>query len=166
MVIKDRLATCGNLGPRFKRLLIWAGLAFGLNALWEIAQLPLYTLWDEQNVWRIVAYVSHCTLGDVLITTGLFLFIAALFRRMEWPIVAPWLGGAFLVAGGTGYTLLSEWYNIYRVSAWAYKPQMPLVMGIGLTPILQWLIVPTMTVILIRRFDPPRKHGRRGQCLN
>mgnify|MGYP003671914924 CR=1 FL=1 len=39
------------------------------NLIWEAAQLPLYTLWD-QDINTIVFSIIHCTGGDVLI--GMF----------------------------------------------------------------------------------------------
>ncbi len=56
-----------------------------------------------------------------------------------------------LVALGLGYTVFSEWYNVYRAGAWAYAEAMPRVLGIGLTPLLQWLIVPVAMLMLVRR---------------
>lgn len=53
-----------------KCLAIWASLALLLNFPWEIAQLPLYTLWDDPDRARVTAYVLHCLLGDVLIAVS------------------------------------------------------------------------------------------------
>lgn len=44
-----------------------------------------------------------------------------------------------------------EWLNVYVWQRWAYSPDMPLVLGIGLTPLLQWLLVPVLTLWLTRR---------------
>ena len=38
-----------------------------LNLVWEVLQLPLYTLWREDSLSAIAFAVVHCTLGDVLI---------------------------------------------------------------------------------------------------
>ncbi len=64
-----------------------------------------------------------------------------------------------LVALGFGYTVFSEWYNVYRVGAWAYAESMPRILGIGLTPLLQWLVVPVAMLILVRhvRTGPRRR---------
>ena len=42
---------------------LWAVLAAILHLVWEIAQLPLYTLWDDPDRARVAAYVLHCVLG-------------------------------------------------------------------------------------------------------
>ena len=64
-----------------------------------------------------------------------------------------------MLAAGLGFTIFSEWYNVYVVGAWAYQPTMPLVAGIGLTPLLQWVVVPTLMLLLpgaCPPFAPPR----------
>lgn len=144
-------------GGSVRRLVSWALLAAVLHSLWEIAQLPLYTLWNETDRMRIAGYVAHCVAGDVLIATLTFLIVAAALRRLDWPQARPWLGGALLLGLGLGYTVFSEQYNVYRAGAWRYTGQMPLVQmpllgGIGLAPLLQWLIVPVLMVVLARRW--------------
>jgi hypothetical protein len=146
----------------------WALLALGLHLLWELGQLPFYTLWAEADAWRIALYVAHCTLGDVLIATLAYLAVALIWRRVDWPRHRPRSGGAMLLALGLGYTGFSEWYNVYRAGAWAYSGIMPRILGIGLTPLLQWLIVPVVMLVLVRRIrirQPAcrtiRRHGIR-----
>lgn len=134
-----------------KCLAIWASLALFLNFLWEIAQLPLYTLWDDPNRARIAAYVWHCLMGDVLIATTIYLLTAIVFRDLVWPMRRPWTAGAFMLAAGLGFTVFSEWYNVYGLGAWAYKPAMPTIVGIGLTPLLQWVVVPVAMILILRR---------------
>jgi hypothetical protein len=135
----------------------WMFLALGLHLLWEIGHLPFYTLWGEADAWRVALYVVHCTLGDVLIAVLTYLAVALAWRRMDWPRQRPGAGGTMLVALGLGYTVFSEWYNVYRLGSWAYADAMPLMFGIGLTPLLQWLIVPVVMLVLIRHI----RFGRR-----
>ena len=129
----------------------WAVLALVLHLVWEIGQLPFYTLWEETNAWRIALYVTHCVLGDVMIATLAYLAVALAWRQADWPRLRPWTGGIMLVALGLGYTVFSEWYNVYRAGAWAYAETMPRLLGIGLTPLLQWLVVPSAMLVLIQR---------------
>lgn len=129
----------------------WAVLALGLHLAWEIGQLPFYTIWEEAGAWRIALYVTHCVLGDVMIATLAYLAVALAWRQADWPRQRPWTGGIMLVALGLGYTVFSEWYNVYRIGAWTYTAVMPRMLGIGLTPLLQWLVVPSVMLVLIQR---------------
>ena len=134
-----------------KRLLHWALLAFVLHGLWETAQLPLYTLWHEATASRIAVYVFHCLMGDVLIAMGAYLITAAIFRDVDWPWHNVWRGGTIMIVSGFAYTVFSEWYNVYQLRAWSYAASMPLVMGIGVAPLMQWVVVPILMIVIIRR---------------
>ena len=133
-------------------LFVWLALALPLHLIWEIAQLPLYTLWDDPDFARIVRYVLHCLAGDVLIAAITFLVTAIVFRDLDWPIHRPWRAGVLTLALGLGFTVWSEWVNVYVLGAWAYKPAMPTLAGVGLTPLLQWLIVPVAMILILRYF--------------
>ena len=65
-----------------------------------------------------------------------------------------------MLAAGLGFTVFSEWYNVYVTGAWAYQPAMPLVAGIGLTPLLQWLVVPLSMLFIARRLRGFRAAAR------
>ena len=52
------------------------------------------------------------------------------------------------VAFGIAYTIYSEWLNTTVRQSWAHSPLMPVLplIGTGLSPILQWLVVPSLTL--------------------
>ncbi len=60
-----------------------------------------------------------------------------------------------------GITVLFEHVSVYRLAGWSYAPAMPLVSGIGVVPIAQWIVLPLFTLWLTRRlagvivFPPP-----------
>ncbi len=132
---------------RLEPLLI--GWGFPLNLAWELGQSPLYA--DHSNGWRYVAWTRfHCTLGDVLILLGAFWATAAVFRSWRWPVTrSPRAAGVF-VAFGLAYTVWSEWFNTSVREAWTYAPAMPLVFGAGLSPLSQWLVLPTVLALILR----------------
>jgi hypothetical protein len=123
-----------------------------LNLLWETAQLPLYTLWEESPRSFIAYAVVHCTLGDVAIGT-LALLVALIATRARAVETWRWRQVAlFLVIPAVGYTALSEWINTIARGSWAYSALMPVVnlggFEIGLSPLLQWLVVPPVALWL------------------
>jgi hypothetical protein len=128
-----------------------------LNLAWEVAQLPLYTLWREASVGYIAFAVAHCTVGDILIG-GAALMLALIVSRagplMRWP----WLHIALVAtSAGAAYTLVSEWLNTSVRQSWEYSALMPtLELGrfvIGLSPLAQWLVVPPLAIYLARRAE-------------
>jgi len=45
-----------------------------------------------------------------------------------------------------------EYYSVYLYRRWAYAEAMPLIFGIGFSPILQMLILPSLAILLSRRY--------------
>jgi len=134
--------------------------AFSL--LWEILQLPLYTLWAEAPPAYIAYAVLHCTAGDVLIGAGALLAAliatrADALRAWRWTRL-----GVVAVMFGLAYTAFSEWMNTAIRASWAYSVWMPVLplVSIGLSPLLQWVLVPTAALAFSRRLALRRPAGR------
>ena len=133
---------------------LWSGLAFVLNLTWENAQVRLYSIWAESDRLSVAWDLLHCSLGDVLIALAMFALADMVLRRVDWPASRPWTGGAIAVIGSLAYTAGSEWYNVYRAGNWGYTASMPMIFGIGVSPLLQWVILPPVLVIAFRRLEP------------
>jgi hypothetical protein len=129
----------------------WAVWALALNLAWEAAQLPFYTFAATAGRQEIAWDVIHCTFGDVGIALASFGTAAMATRDSEWPVRRPWLGLAVALVVGLVWTIQSEWRNVYLRGAWAYAPSMPTVSGVGVLPILQWLLLPPVGVVMVRR---------------
>jgi hypothetical protein len=125
-----------------------------LSLTWEIAQLPLYTLWHEAQPAYIAYALAHCTLGDMLIGGGALVAALTVLReqRLErWR----WVSLVALATGlGVAYTVFSEWRNVTVLESWAYAQAMPtLAVGgfeLGLAPVAQWLLIPPLALALAR----------------
>ena len=120
-----------------------AGVAL-LNLLWEVLQLPLYTLWDEGPPATIAFAVVHCTLGDLLIATASLFAALVLLGGKNWPQERYWRVALLASAVGASYTVFSEWNNTVVTRTWAYSSLMPTLWGIGLSPVLQWVLIPAL----------------------
>ncbi|SFP84222.1 hypothetical protein [Tranquillimonas alkanivorans] len=116
------------------------------HLLWEMAHVPLYTIWAEGSAGEIAFAVVHCTGGDLLIAMSTLLLALFTVGSRSWPDekIGTVLLAAILL--GVGYTIFSEWLNIVVREAWAYRDIMPVipVIDAGLTPVLQWIVVPTL----------------------
>src|SRR3990170_5560718 len=78
-----------------------------LNTVWEIAQLPLYTLWKEGSLPSIAYAVLHCTLGDVAIGTLALVFALIASRARAVPSWSLRKVGLITVIAAVGYTVFS-----------------------------------------------------------
>ncbi len=134
---------------RRKQALLRALVSFACaNLLWEFIQAPLYTIWIEQ--WGANAFaVIHCTGGDVVIGAGAMVVALAAFGR-DWPDTPASRSRvmAAVTAIGVAYTIFSEWLNVDVRGEWAYGAMMPTlpVLGTGLAPLLQWLVIPALAL--------------------
>lgn len=125
----------------------YLALSLVLHLVWEIGQLPLFTIASQPLPQQAFA-VLHCTLGDGMIA-GLSLLIAvALLASPAWPEESSRRTWILTTALAVGYTIYSEWLNVYVRGSWSYSPTMPTLPGLqtGLSPVLQWLIVPTLAL--------------------
>lgn len=119
------------------------------NLAWELIQIPFYSIWSAGTAAEISYAILHCTAGDVLIGIVIWLLsrlIVSLWKRqgdadLHLPV-------CFILLA-LAYTVFSEWRNVNVTRSWAYSDAMPLLppFGTGLTPLLQWIIVPILTWI-------------------
>jgi hypothetical protein len=133
----------------------------GTNLAWEIAQLPLYTIW-QTGTWAELSFaVLHCTGGDILIALAAVMLALVLAGSDEWPAARYLRVAAVATAIGLGYTVYSEWLNTGIRQSWAYAPAMPRLpwLGTGLSPVLQWLILPPLGFWWAQR---PYTHEKSG----
>lgn len=133
-----------------KSALGWAICSVALNFVWEVLQLPLYAIASSGTLPQLAFAVLHCTAGDLVIAMASYLAAAVALGSADWPLARPLAGALIALICGIGYTAYSEWHNVYQSAAWAYAPAMPLLFGIGLAPLLQWLLVPLATLRLLR----------------
>lgn len=146
--------------PVALRRYLAASAAF--HVTWEVAQLPLYTITAEPLSRQAFA-VIHCTVGDVMIAALSLLIAFCLLLPVKWPNERRAAVMTLTALLGIAYTIYSEWLNVSVRGAWAYGPFMPTLplIGTGLTPLLQWMVVPPLALAWATR--SLSAHGRRGQ---
>ena len=127
-----------------------AGLAFGLNAVWEFLQSPLYA--DHgRELGYLLRTRLHCAGGDTLILLFAFGVTSLIFRSRHWLRDGRRGPTVLFVALGFAYTVWSEWFSTQVALSWQYAESMPRVFGIGLTPLAQWLAIPFLLALIFRK---------------
>lgn len=121
------------------------------SLVWEALQLPLYTLWRTGSSGDLAFAVLHCTGGDVLIAGASLAGSLLLFGTVQWPESGFLAVAAPAIIFGLGYTVHSEHLNTVN-NAWAYSKLMPTlpVLGTGLAPLAQWVVVPMLAFAVTR----------------
>lgn len=133
-------------------------LALPLELLWEIAQLPLYDVW-HQDKWSYILYgLAHCTFGDLLILLATYELVALFTGGRTWYRSAPVTRSLLFTLLGVAYTVYSELMNVRIKGTWGYTDLMPIVplLNIGGTPFLQWLLIPSVLIWLMRQLPDGR----------
>lgn len=111
-----------------------------------------FTLWRIASPAYVAFAIIHCWIGDLMIASfSLALGIIAsrsLGSKRFFPA-----GVIVSVLAGVSYTIFSEWQNMSVHHFWtysAYMPRLPIV-GTGLLPILQWILVPAIALYCARK---------------
>jgi hypothetical protein len=126
------------------------------NLAWEALQLPLYTIWRTGTVGENAFAAVHCTLGDLLIALSVLAASLVVLGDRRWPVRRFRRVAALAVGLGVAYTAFSEWLNVVVRASWAYSELMPVVplpggFSVGASPLLQWMVVPTLAHWWARR---------------
>ena len=126
--------------------------------------MPLYTIWWT-GTWREIVFAAiHCTGGDILIAISSLMVALLLVGNGNWPEERFWTVAGFMALFGACYTVLSEWLNIVIRAAWAYSDFMPVIplfgFEVGLSPLLQWLVIPMIAFLWIARWHRTMKSCR------
>lgn len=119
-------------------------LAVLINYPWELAQSPLYA---GMNRFTLVWW--HClvaSLGDGLLVVMIYAVGRWALGERFW-FERPGLRGyALTLMSGLAIALIVEWIAVYVAGQWTYGLRMPTVpvLGVGVAPLLQMLILPPL----------------------
>lgn len=146
-------------GNWLRAAMIYLAVSAILHLAWEMLQLPLYTIWRSGTAREIAFAVLHCTAGDLMIAAVSLLIALLVAGNRAWPSERFLQVTALTLIIGMSYTVYSEWANTGALRTWAYSKFMPTVplLGTGLSPLMQWLVVPALAFAAIR----PRRSEKR-----
>ena len=132
-----------------------AAFALLLNFAWEILQAPLFVGMAEMPHAQVTKACLQATVGDALIMLLAYGVVAVVVHSRSWILASKGWQLSLFVAIGVSITAVIEWLATrgYWMASWNYLPTMPLVPGtdIGLVPLLQWIVLPLLTVWFARR---------------
>ncbi len=130
-----------------KFVFIMIVFAFLLNFAWELLQIPLY----KNPVYDIkhIAFCALASLADVLMVLLLYFGLAFIFKDHFWIQHFKLTRVLLLVLIGGAGAVLSEMRHLSSGS-WGYDNSMPLipVVNVGISPLLQFMILPLLTCFL------------------
>ncbi len=138
--------------PVWQPWLAIALFAFLSHFAWEIFQTPFYASMAEASHWAAVLRCTRATAGDVVIAELAYVSGALVARDRLWlGLARRTVPFAACLGLGLAVTIALEWWNVYVRGSWAYSTAMPVFLGIGVSPLLQWILLPPVTLWLARR---------------
>lgn len=151
--------TNSDIGPGVRRGILQTPevniviFSFLLNFVWEIWQVPFFVGMSEATHWEAVKGCTRATAGDAAIMLVAFWGIAMANRSRAWFLHFRWQEVAGFTSAGFVITVLIEWLATGPLGRWTYADTMPVVplLGIGLLPALQWLLLPPLVLWFMRR---------------
>ncbi|KNG94569.1 hypothetical protein [Pseudaestuariivita atlantica] len=138
-----------------------AVLSFVFHFAWEILQAPLYSSLDDASHSVGTLECLQATLGDVIIMFAA-LALVRWIAGPAWNDSATGRGPLVFLVVGLGVTIVLEFVNTSLLGRWAYGPDMPSlpVLGTGLAPLAQWVVIPLIVLWYLRRLHPAPAGGR------
>ena len=141
------------LTARLRILVIFILFTFLLHFSWEILQAPLFARMPVMSHWQATLVCLKSTFGDIGIAPAAFSAGGLLDRNVAW-FLQPSAGALVAyMAVGVLFTTVFAWHAVYWANRLAYSNLMPVVplLGIGASPLLQWLVIPPVAPHLLRR---------------
>lgn len=130
--------------------------AYALHFAWEMAHGSLFAPMNRMSFWQATAWCARAAGWDVVISATAYLAAALATRNVLWPRQRPrWPIAIYFVVGLAITIAIERW----AVSAgrWQYREAMPDIAGIGLTPLLQWIVIPAVILLIARRVMRTRR---------
>lgn len=130
--------------------------AYALHFAWEMGHASLFAPMDRLPFWQATAWCTRAAGWDVVISAAAYLAAVLATKnllwpreRMRWPIAI-----YFLV--GLAITIAIERWAV-SAGRWQYREAMPTIAGIGLTPLLQWILIPAVILLIARKMMRVRR---------
>jgi hypothetical protein len=154
MTVRENEVFGRSAHARLWALCIYLAVIALSNLAWESLHLPLYTLWQTGTRGEQAFAVIHCTGGDIVIALISLILGLVIVGDRRWPAGRYWRVASTAILLGLAYTIFSEWLNVRVRATWAYSEHMPVLpllgFRLGLSPLLQWIIVPGLGFSITR----------------
>ena len=133
------------------RWLTFGLMTAALHFVWEMGQGGWFASMERFSFWRATGLCARAAAGDVVITVIAFAIAATAAGSLRWPAeshqsVLPF---AIFIATGLAITVAYEIHAV-AVGEWSYAEAMPTIAGVGVLPILQWLVIPIAELAVFR----------------
>lgn len=130
-------------------------LTFVFNLIWEVAQGPLYKGYEHD--WQHISICALASVADMLMVLILLFLFGLIYNNVFWTKnFTTFRVVILMLAGGVGAIIAEVWHT--SRGDWAYAERMPLIpwVEVGVSPALQFTILPLLIFIIISRLVLPK----------
>ncbi|TAL85987.1 MAG: hypothetical protein EPN62_13100 [Candidimonas sp.] len=126
---------------------------FVINFVWEMLQMPFFSYPADTSLTRINLACIQASAGDAAMIVIAFWVVVFLQKDRKWYLHPSVRSLAFFLLPGVIMTIVFEAMATGAIHRWAYANSMPTlpVLGTGLVPIAQWLLLPLVIIFIVRR---------------
>lgn len=127
--------------------------SFLINLSWELWQVQFFQGMTDRAHGVGVKACTLATVGDAGIALVAFWLTAYFARTRSWIMQPSRADIAIFMGVGLVSTIILETLAIGVLGRWAYSDAMPRlpILGTGLAPLLQWLVIPGLVLWIVRR---------------
>lgn len=130
-----------------KFYLILAVTAFGMNWIWEMAQMFAFEIKPEESRSQVFLFCTLASVIDAAVTIVIYHLVSRFNLSNQ---ILFYLSAALL---GALCAAFFEWFA-FRFELWRYNQAMPIVplIGVGMLPFVQLTLLVPLAIWLARKF--------------
>ena len=122
---------------------------FTLNFLWEMLQMRFYSSMKGLPFRSATWLCTRAAAADVALLALCFAIATLVARDAAWPLHPTSKAIATFFALCLLATVAIEHWAI-ATRRWSYSDDMPMIFGVGALPLLQWVLIPLLSVLAFR----------------
>ncbi|MEO8034017.1 MAG: hypothetical protein ABI837_06250 [Acidobacteriota bacterium] len=120
-----------------------------LNFLWEMGQARFYASMKGLPFWSATTLCARAAAADVGLLALCFVGAALMARDATWPLHPKAVSVAtYLVLCLVATIAIERW--ALATARWSYGVAMPTIFGVGALPLLQWIVIPALSIFIFR----------------
>jgi hypothetical protein len=122
---------------------------FAVNFLWEMLQMRFYSSMKGLPFWSATWLCTRAAAADVALLAVCYVIAALIARHSAWPLhPTPKAMATFFALCLIATASIERW--AIATGRWSYNDTMPMVLGVGVLPLLQWTLIPALSLLLFR----------------
>lgn len=147
------------MGAKLDRPEAWLAIhGFLVAFVWEMFQMPFFVS-AGLSVWQVTMRCGLASFGDAGIMVIAYLGTSWIKKDRNWLHRPGRLSLIAYLAIGLAITSAVEILAVRVSWGWRYSELMPQILGIGLIPILMWIVVPLASLVLTARSAWADRYG-------